>query len=317
MWTVLLIVLLTAIVVVYNTFIIVEMREKVIVERFGKYHDTLEPGFHFIIPFVDRVAYRHETREQVLDVPHQKCITKDNIEVEVDGIVYLKVMDAYKASYGINDYRLAAVNLAQTTMRSEVGKITLDDTFSERDAMNEAIVEELDKASDPWGVKVMRYELKDIQPSRDIVLTMEQQMEAERDKRAEITKSSGERDAQINTSEGEREASILVSEGRRQQRINEAEGEARETALLAEASANGIERVADAISQPGGSLAVKMRLTQPGGSLAVKMRLTEQFIDRLGTVVDGADVSVLPMEAANLKSFFEGASEVTDSVRNV
>ena len=304
MWTALLLVLAVAVFVVYNTFIIVEMREKVIVERFGKYHDTLEPGFHFIIPFVYRVAYRHETREQVLDVPHQKCITKDNIEVEVDGIVYLKVMDAYKASYGINDYRLAAVNLAQTTMRSEVGKITLDDTFSERDAMNEAIVEELDKASDPWGVKVMRYELKDIQPSRDIVLTMEQQMEAERDKRAEITKSSGERDAQINTSEGEREASILVSEGRRQQRINEAEGEARETALLAEASANGIERVADAISQPG-------------GSLAVKMRLTEQFIDRLGTVVDGADVSVLPMEAANLKSFFEGASEVTDSVRNV
>ncbi len=303
MWTALLLVLAVAVFVVYNTFIIVEMREKVIVERFGKYHDTLEPGFHFIIPFVDRVAYRHETREQVLDVPHQKCITKDNIEVEVDGIVYLKVMDAYKASYGINDYRLAAVNLAQTTMRSEVGKITLDDTFSERDAMNEAIVEELDKASDPWGVKVMRYELKDIQPSQDIVLTMEQQMEAERDKRAEITKSSGERDAQINTSEGEREASILMSEGRRQQRINEAEGEARETALLAEASANGIERVANAISQPG-------------GSLAVKMRLTEQFIDRLGKVVDGANVSVLPMEAANLKSFFEGASEVTDSVRN-
>ena len=303
MWTALLVVLFTAIFVVYNTFIIVEMREKVIVERFGKYHDTLEPGFHFIIPFVDRVAYRHETREQVLDVPHQKCITKDNIEVEVDGIVYLKVMDAYKASYGINDYRLAAVNLAQTTMRSEVGKITLDDTFSERDAMNEAIVEELDKASDPWGVKVMRYELKDIQPSQDIVLTMEQQMEAERDKRAEITKSSGERDAQINTSEGEREASILMSEGRRQQRINEAEGEARETALLAEASANGIERVADAISQPG-------------GSLAVKMRLTEQFIDRLGEAVDGADVSVLPMEAANLKSFFEGASEVTKPLQH-
>jgi len=303
MWTAILLVLAVAIFVVYNTFIIVEMREKVIVERFGKYHDTLDPGFHFVIPFVDRVAYRHETREQVLDVPHQKCITKDNIEVDVDGIVYLKVMDAYKASYGINDYRLAAVNLAQTTMRSEVGKITLDDTFSERDSMNEAIVEELDKASDPWGVKVLRYELKDIQPSQDIVHTMEQQMEAERDKRAEITKSSGDRDAQINTSEGEREASILMSEGRRQQRINEAEGEARETELLAAATANGIERVADAVSQPG-------------GSLAVKMRLTEQFINRLGKVVDGADVSVLPMEAANLKSFFEGASEVTDSVRN-
>jgi len=304
MWTLFLLVLATAIFVVYNTFIIVEMREKVIVERFGKYNDTLEPGFHFIIPFVDRVAYRHETREQVLDVPHQKCITKDNIEVEVDGIVYLKVMDAYKASYGINDYRLAAVNLAQTTMRSEVGNITLDDTFSERDTMNEAIVEELDEASDPWGVKVMRYELKDIQPSQDIVLTMEQQMEAERDKRAEITKSSGDRDAQINTSEGEREASILMSEGRRQQRINEAEGEARETELLANATANGIERVADAIAQPG-------------GSLAVKMRLTKQFIDRLGEVVDGANVSVLPMEAANLKSFFEGASEVTNPVRDV
>ena len=303
MWTLLLLVLAVTVFIVYNTFIIVEMREKVIVERFGKYHDTLEPGFHFVIPFVDRVAYRHETREQVLDVPHQKCITKDNIEVEVDGIVYLKVMDAYKASYGINDYRLAAVNLAQTTMRSEVGKITLDDTFSERDAMNEAIVEELDEASDPWGVKVMRYELKDIQPSQDIVLTMEQQMEAERDKRAEITTSSGDRDAQINTSEGEREASILMSEGRRRQRINEAEGEARETELLAEATAHGIERVADAIAQPG-------------GSLAVKMRLTEQFIDRLGEVVDGANVSVLPVEAANLKSFFEGASEVTNPLQN-
>ena len=302
MWTLLLLVLAVVFLVVYHTFIIVEMREEVILERFGKYHDTLTPGFHFVIPFVDRVAYRQETREQVLDVPHQTCITKDNIEVDVDGLVYLKVMDAYKASYGINDYRLAAVNLAQTTMRSEVGKITLDDTFSERDAMNEAIVEELDKASDPWGVKVMRYELKDIQPAQDIVRTMEKQMEAEREKRAEITESSGERDARINVSEGERTESILMSEGRRQARINEAEGDAREMELIAEATANGIERIADAIAQPG-------------GSLAVKMRLTEQFVDRLGDVIDGANVSVLPMEAANLRSFFEGASEVTGSVR--
>jgi len=302
MWTLLLLVLAVVLFVVYHTFIIVEMREEVILERFGKYHDTLTPGFHFVIPFVDRVAYRQETREQVLDVPHQTCITKDNIEVDVDGLVYLKVMDSYKASYGINDYRLAAVNLAQTTMRSEVGKITLDDTFSERDAMNEAIVEELDKASDPWGVKVMRYELKDIQPAQDIVRTMEKQMEAEREKRAEITESSGERDARINVSEGERTESILMSEGRRQARINEAEGDAREMELIAEATANGIERIADAIAQPG-------------GSLAVKMRLTEQFVDRLGEVIDGANVSVLPMEAANLRSFFEGASEVTGSVR--
>jgi len=213
------------------------------------------------------------------------------------------VMDSEKASYGINDYRLAAVNLAQTTMRSEIGKITLDDTFSEPDAMNDAIVAELDKASNPWGVKVMRYEIKDIQPSQDIVLTMEQQMEAEREKRAEIVASSGERDARINTSEGDRQASILRSEGTRQKRINEAKGEAKEMELIAAASARGIERVAKAISQPG-------------GSLAVKMRLTEQFIDRLGTVIDGANVSVLPVEAANLKSFFEGASKVTDGVRS-
>jgi regulator of protease activity HflC (stomatin/prohibitin superfamily) len=302
MWTLLLLVVGVAAFVIYHTFIIVEMREEVILERFGKYHATLEPGFHFVIPFIDRVAYRQETREQVLDVPHQKCITKDNIEVDVDGLVYLKVMDSYKASYGINDYRLAAVNLAQTTMRSEVGKITLDDTFSERDAMNEAIVEELDKASNPWGVKVMRYELKDIQPAEDIVRTMEKQMEAEREKRAEITESSGERDARINVSEGEQEESVLLSEGQREKRINEAEGDAREMELLAEATANGIERIAEAISQPG-------------GSLAVKMRLTEQFIDRLGEVIDGANVSVLPMDAAHMRSFFEGASEVTDSVR--
>ncbi|PSQ63754.1 MAG: paraslipin [Bacteroidetes bacterium QH_1_61_8] len=274
MWTLLLFLLALVAFIFYNTFVIVEMREEVILERFGKYHATLEPGLHFTIPLVDRVAYRQETREQVLD-----------------GLVYLKVMDSYKASYGINDYRLAAVNLAQTTMRSEVGKITLDDTFSERDAMNEAIVQELDKASDPWGVKVMRYELKDIQPAQDIVRTMEKQMEAEREKRAEITESSGERDARINVSEGQREA-----------RVNEAEGEAREMELIAEATANGIERIADAIAQPG-------------GSLAVKMRLTEQFIDRLGEIVDGANVSVLPMEAANIKSIFEGASEVTGPVR--
>ncbi|PEN11392.1 paraslipin [Longibacter salinarum] len=291
-----------ALFIVWNTFIIVQTREEVILERFGKYHATLTAGFHFVTPFVDRVAYRQEIREQVLDVPHQKCITKDNIEVDVDGIIYLKVMDAEKASYGINDYRLAAVNLAQTTMRSEIGKITLDDTFSERDAMNDAIVAELDKASNPWGVKVMRYEIKDIQPSQDIVLTMEQQMEAEREKRAEIVASSGERDARINTSEGDRHASILRSEGTRQKRINEAKGEAKEMELIAAASARGIERVAQAISQPG-------------GSLAVKMRLTEQFIDRLGSVIDGANISVLPVEAANMKSFFEGASKVTDGVK--
>jgi regulator of protease activity HflC (stomatin/prohibitin superfamily) len=303
MSTIFLVFLLLVVFVVYNTFIIVEMREEVILERLGKYHETLKPGFHFVVPFIDRVAYRQEMREQVIDVPHQKCITKDNIEVDVDGLVYLKVMDAYKASYGINDYAMASINLAQTTMRSEVGKITLDDTFSERDAMNEAIVRELDKASNPWGIKVMRYEIKDIQPSQDIVLTMEKQMEAEREKRAEIVESSGERDARINVSEGERQGAILMSEGERQKRINEAKGQAEEMELIATATANGIERVAEAIAKPG-------------GSLAVKMRLTEQFIGELGTVIDGANISVLPVEAANLKTFFEGAAEVSNGFGN-
>ena len=300
LWTVLLALILVAVVVVTNLFIIVTMREEVVLERLGKYKATLEPGFHFLIPFIDRAAYRQEMREQVLDVPPQRCITRDNIEVEVDGLVYLKVMDAYKASYGINDYKVASVNLAQTTMRSEVGKITLDDTFSEREAMNENIVREIDKASDPWGIKVMRYEIKDIEPSEDVVLTMEQQMEAERDKRAEITESSGDRDARINISEGNRREAILKSEGKKQKRINEAKGQAREVELLASATARGTERIAEAIAQPG-------------GSLAVKARLLEQYIDDLSQILDEADVSVLPVEAANLKTFFEGASAVSGS----
>ena len=298
MWTTLLIVIIVGVVLVSQTFLIVEMREEVIKERLGKYQKTLTPGFHFLIPFVDRAAYRQEMREQVIDVPSQKCITRDNIEVDVDGLVYLKVMDAYKASYGINDYRLAAINLAQTTMRSEVGKITLDDTFSERDKMNENIVQEIDRASNPWGIKVLRYEIKDIDPSRELIQTMEKQMEAEREKRAEITESTGGRDARINVSEGERQSAILLSEGARQKRINEAEGRAREMELLAAATASGIERIAGAIARPG-------------GRLAVKARLLEQFIDEFGHIVDEANVSVLPLEAANLKTFFEGVGAVS------
>ena len=169
LWTIFLVLVLVAVIVLTKMFIIVTMREEVILERLGKFKKKLEPGFHFLIPFIDRAAYRQEMREQVIDVPSQRCITRDNIEVEVDGLVYLKVMDSYKASYGINDYRIASVNLAQTTMRSEIGKITLDDTFSEREAMNENIVREIDKASDPWGIKVMRYEIKDIEPSNEVV----------------------------------------------------------------------------------------------------------------------------------------------------
>lgn len=299
MWTAILILVAIGVFLFTKVFMIVEMREEVIKERLGKFNERLKPGFHFLIPFIDQPAYRQEMREQVIDVPSQTCITKDNIEVEVDGLVYVKVMDSYKASYGINNYKLAAINLAQTTMRSEIGKITLDDTFSEREQMNENIVREIDKASDPWGIKVMRYEIRNIRPSDNLIHTLEKQMEAEREKRAEITESTGTRDYKINESEGEKQSAILHSEARRQKRINEARGKAREIELIADATAKGLKRVASAIAKPG-------------GDLAVKTQLIEQFVGQLGEVMEHANVSVLPTETANLKTFFEGVSKVSD-----
>jgi regulator of protease activity HflC (stomatin/prohibitin superfamily) len=212
------------------------------------------------------------------------------------------VMDSYKASYGISNYKAAAINLAQTTMRSEIGKITLDDTFSERDAMNENIVREIDKAADPWGIKVLRYEIRNIRPSNEIVDTMEKQMEAEREKRAEITSSEGMREARINESKGEQQSQVLVSEAQRQRRINEAKGRAQEIELVATATANGIRRVSDAIAKPG-------------GELAVKTKLVEQYIDQFGKIIKSTDVSVLPVETANLKTFFEGVATVSDHTK--
>ena len=303
MWTVLLIIIVLTYIIFTRLFQIVEFREEVIQERLGKYKKTLKPGFHFLIPFVDRPAYSQEMREQVIDVPSQTCITKDNIEVTVDGLVYLKVMDSYKASYGISNYHAAAVNLAQTTMRSEIGKITLDDTFSEREMMNENIVREIDKAADPWGIKVLRYEIKNIRPSREIIDTMEKQMEAEREKRAEITHSEGHRQARINESEGEQTSQVLVSEAERQRRINESKGRAREIELIAEATAKGIRRVAEAIQRPG-------------GDVAVKTKLVEQYINQFGKIIKNTNVSVLPTETANLKTFFEGVSKVSDHTKS-
>lgn len=298
MWTTILLVIIAAYFIFTRLFQIVEMREEIIQERLGKYRKTLKPGFHFLIPFVDKPAYYQEMREQVLDVPSQTCITKDNIEVAVDGLVYLKVMESHKASYGISDYKAAAVNLAQTTMRSEIGKITLDDTFSEREQMNENIVREIDKAADPWGIKVLRYEIKNIRPSNEIVDTMEKQMEAEREKRAEITRSEGERQARIYESEGVQRSQVLISEAERQRRINEALGRAKEIELVATATANGIRRIAQAIERPG-------------GDMAIKTKLLEQYIQQFGHILKTSNVSVLPTETANLKTFFEGVSSIS------
>lgn len=287
--------------ILYKLLLIVPMREVNVIERLGKFRAVLKPGFHFLIPFFDRVAYKHEIREQVLDVPPQSCISKDNTQLEVDGLVYLKVMDGKLASYGIENYRLAAVNLAQTTMRSEIGKLSLSQTFSERDSLNESIVREIDKASDPWGIKVLRYEIKNITPSRKVIQTLEKQMEAERSKRAEITLANAEKAAMINLSVGERQEAINVSEGQKQKRINEAKGTAQEISIIAKAKAEGMELVSTA-------------LALDGGNEAMNMQLKEQFIGQVGKILNEAEVSIVPAEMAKLEGFFEGMEQVTHAV---
>jgi regulator of protease activity HflC (stomatin/prohibitin superfamily) len=282
---------------VTRTFIVVHMRENVVKERLGKFAGVLEPGFHFMVPFMDRAAYTHEMREQVIDIPPQNCITRDNIQVEVDGIVYLKVMDARKASYGIGNYRVAGVNLAQTTMRSEIGKLTLDETFSERERINDAIIREIDKASAPWGVKMIRYEIRNINPSKRVIETMEKQMEAERAKRASIVVSSGQKEAKINVSEGQRQEAVNLSEGEKQRRINEAEGRAAEIRLIAHASAEGARLVAEAVRKPG-------------GELALQTQLVEAYVAEVGRIVEQADVTVLPPQLASLKGVVDGLAKL-------
>lgn len=286
---------LFALFVVTRTFVVVPQRQACVQERLGRFAGVLEPGFHFLLPFVDRISYRHEMREQVLDVPSQVCITRDNIQVEVDGLVYLRVVDAQRASYGIGDYRIAAVNLCQTTMRSEVGKLELSEIFSERETLNENIVREVDKASDPWGIKVLRYEIKNITPSAQVRHTLEKQMEAERAKRAEVTLANAQKESTIRLSEGRRQADINRSEGEKRRRINLAQGKAKEIELLSEATAYSIRRVAEAIGKPG-------------GAEAVRMQVVEQFVDELGDILQSADVSVVPADLAQMQGFFEGVA---------
>jgi regulator of protease activity HflC (stomatin/prohibitin superfamily) len=295
-------VLLITFFILWKLVLIVEMREICVIERLGKFKMVMEPGLHFLVPFFDRVAYRHEIREQVMEIPSQSCISRDNIQIEVDGLIFIKVMDGRKASYGIEDYRLAAVNLAQTTMRSEVGKLNLSQTFSERDELNETIVREIDKASDPWGIKVLRYELKNISPSQNVVQTLEKQMEAERRKRAEITLATAEKDSTINLSEGDRQEAINISEGDRSRRINEAHGKAKEIEIIAEATSKGIQMITEAA-------------TTPGGNEAMKLRLLENFIQQTGEIMGTADVSIMPAEMAKLEGFFEGMEKVTQTVQ--
>jgi regulator of protease activity HflC (stomatin/prohibitin superfamily) len=290
-------IILFILIIFIKTIRIVPQKQAFIVERLGKYSKTLEAGFHILTPFVDRVAYRHTLKEQAVDVAPQACITKDNIAVEVDGILYMQVVDPKKASYGINNYQFASVQLAQTTMRSVMGKLELDKTFEERETINSVIVDAVDKASDPWGVKVTRYEVKNIMPPQSIKDAMEKQMRAEREKRATIAESEGDRQAKINRAEGEKQQMIAQSEGEKQKRINEAEGRAIEILKVAEATANGIREIAKAINEKG-------------GVNAVNLRIAEQYLDEFGKLAKTNNSIIIPSDLSDIAGMIKAASSV-------
>ncbi len=290
------------IIIIAKTAVVVPQQSAYVVERLGKYAATISAGFHVLLPFVDVIRYRHTLKEQSLDIPAQVCITRDNVQVGVDGILYLKVLNPERASYGIGDYLFAIIQLAQTTLRSEIGKIDLDRTFEERSNINIAVVTELDKASEAWGVKVLRYEIKNITPPVDVLAAMEKQMRAEREKRAVILTSEGARDAAINNAEGEKQQVIKASEARKQQQINEAEGQAAAILAVASATAEGIRRVAEAIEVDG-------------GTQAVQLRVAEQYITQLGQLVKGSTNLVLPANVADVGSMVALAMNVFQQQR--
>jgi regulator of protease activity HflC (stomatin/prohibitin superfamily) len=287
-----------ALVVIARTATVVPQQSAYVIERLGKYAKTLQAGFHVLVPFVERVAYKHSLKENAVDIPEQICITKDNVQVHVDGVLYLKVLNAELASYGVANYSFAIAQLAQTTLRSEVGKIELDRTFEERAHINAAIVTELDKASEPWGVKVLRYEIKNITPPADVLSAMEKQMRAEREKRAVILASEGGRDAAINTAEGQKQQVIKQSEAVKQQQINEAEGQAQAILAVARATAEGLRQVADA-------------LRQPGGEDAMRLRIAEQWVEQFGQLAKTGNTYVVPTNLADLSSVIALATGIT------
>ena len=283
--------------VIAKTALVVPQQSAYVVERLGKYSDTLNAGFHILVPFVDIIQYRHSLKERAIDIPEQVCITRDNVQVAVDGILYLRVLNPERASYGISDYHFAIIQLAQTTLRSEIGKIELDRTFEERTNVNIQVVNELDKASEAWGIKVLRYEIKNITPPADVLAAMEKQMRAEREKRAVILTSEGERDAAINQAEGAKQQVIKASEAKRQRQVNEAEGAASAILAIAQATAEGIAKVAQA--------------TQiPGGHEAVQLRVAEQYITKFGELAKSSNTLVLPANVSDVGSMIALAMNV-------
>ena len=284
-------------IIVVKTAIVVPQQSAYVVERLGRYAGTLDAGFHILVPFIDVVRYKHSLKENAIDIPAQVCITRDNVQVGVDGVLYLKVMNPERASYGIQDYHFAISQLAQTTLRSEVGKIDLDKTFEERTNINTQVVSEVDKATDPWGVKVLRYEIKNITPPSDVLAAMEKQMRAEREKRAVILTSEGQRDAAVNTAEGAKQEVIKASEARRQQQINEAEGQASAIMAVARATAEGIREVASAMQMPG-------------GTEAVQLRVAEQYITQFGHLAKTSNTMIIPATTSDIGGMIATAMQV-------
>src|SRR5512146_930517 len=289
-----------AIVVVVKTAVVVPQQNAFVVERLGKFHAVLDAGFHVLFPFIDVIRYRHTLKEQAVDIPEQICITKDNVQVAVDGILYLKVLDPQRASYGIADYYYGITQLAQTALRSEIGKIDLDRTFEERSHINSMVITELDKATGPWGVKVLRYEIKNITPPKDVLAAMEKQMRAEREKRAVVLTSEGERDAAINNAEGNKQQVIKESEASRQRQINEAQGQAQAILAVAEATAEGLRKVADAISSPA-------------GIEAVQLRVAEKYVEQFGHLAKVNNTVILPATLSDVGGMIAAAMNVLRS----
>ena len=286
-----------ALVVIFKIAVVVPQQNAFVVERLGKFSKTLNAGFHLLWPFLDKIAYKHTLKEQAADIAEQICITRDNVQVGVDGVLYLQVLDPRRASYGIGNYMFAILQLAQTTLRSEIGKIDLDRTFEERGTINQNVVSELDKASDPWGVKVLRYEIKNINPPQDVLSAMEKQMRAEREKRAVILTSEGVRDAKINEAEGEKQRVIKESEAAKTQQINEAQGEAEAILAVATATAEGLRKVAAAV-------------IDQGGPEAMQLRIAEQYIGEFGSLAKTGNTFVVPANLADLTSMMALATDI-------
>jgi len=298
--TVALVIVVVAAIFVIQTFKIVPQQHAWIVERLGRYDRTLAPGLEFVFPFFERVAYKHSLKEVPLDVPSQVCITRDNTQLQVDGIIYFQVTDPMRASYGSSNYVLAITQLAQTLLRSVIGKMELDRTFEERDTINAHVVSALDEAAQNWGVKVLRYEIKDLTPPQAILHAMQQQITAEREKRALIAASEGRKQEQINIATGEREAFIARSEGQRQAEINQAQGEAAAIVAVAEATAEGLRKVADAIRQPGGEQAVQLKVAQ-------------QAVDAFAQLAQKNNTMIVPSSLAEVSGLIASAMALSRS----